>query len=762
MLRSMFSGLSGLRNHQVGLDVIGNNISNVNTVGYKSSRIQFTELLSQTIRGAASPIDSGRGGTNPIQVGLGVGTSAIDVSHSQGNLESTGSMSDLAIQGNGFFILSDGNAEAYTRSGAFSFDANGNMSHANGMKVMGWTADATGTIDRNSSIQAMTIPVGQTISANPTAQITYAHNLDSRSNMLGTPTLATGNSANVERVYGKYTGSTNAVDNSGNAFPISDVIGTHYINVQSETHTGMKNTLNGTETLAAQGVTQTDIDNFRVVVDGVSHSLTLSNGVSSTVNEVISAINSQVTGVTAELSNNSIKLTRNRAGLQFSVSAKDINDYDAGASNWKTTGIAANFFGGGSGKWAIHAKTVGAKSGLTTTDTLGGLNNANNLTLTVNGAPQTFNLVAAGVTAATTISGLIQKFNSWAQGIYGSGDNAVFMGLDINGSLYVADNSHDTAGYVSIADANAASAAGIADLFFSDVADWGADGTTSGKTSVSATISHSYEETDGGGTHIVPLSFSNGDATITGLDGVNIIGATPDGFKTGTMVLKTVPADTHVVSTSVFDSLGNSHTVSLTLTRTANNTWGWTASGIDTTGSGTLTFDSNGAIQSGASSGTITVGAQGGASSLSITPDFSSITQYADQSTMVHVKQDGYPNGALSTYSIDSNGTILGIYTNGLNQSIGQIAIAAFNNPGGLIKISDSMFMASNNSGSAQVGSASSGGRGALSAGTLEMSNVDVAQEFANMIIYERGFQANSKVISSGDDMLQTLVNMKR
>ncbi|MEI7943099.1 MAG: flagellar hook-basal body complex protein, partial [Candidatus Riflemargulisbacteria bacterium] len=108
------------------------------------------------------------------------------------------------------------------------------------------------------------------------------------------------------------------------------------------------------------------------------------------------------------------------------------------------------------------------------------------------------------------------------------------------------------------------------------------------------------------------------------------------------------------------------------------------------------------------------------------------------------------------------DGVIIGIYSNGLNQNIGQIGVATFNNPTGLLKGSDGMFITSNNSGAPQIGTANSGGRGTISAGTLEMSNVDIAKEFANMIIYQRGFQANSKIITTGDEILQTLVNMKR
>ena len=418
-----------------------------------------------------------------------------------------------------------------------------------------------------------------------------------------------------------------------------------------------------------------------------------------------------------------------------------------------------------------------------------GVDLTNTLVVTVGASTYTFDpteaVTSAALGAGSTVADLITKFNNWAQTSVGgggaglTGTNAIYMGhtgtgTTGSGKLYVAHNSNDTDGFISIADTTPADDDGIAELLFASVAgDWNtgadtvgegatfADTMTFGKKSAVATITHNFQEEDGGGTHYVDLAFSNGDSTITGLDGINII-ASDTGFKTGSMVINTVDATEHVVSTSVYDSLGAEHTVTLTLTKVGSNTWNWDASGIDTTGSGTLTFDSNGTIQSGASNGTISVGAQGGASSLSITPDFTTVTQFADPSTMVHTQQDGYPNGALSTYSIDANGEILGIYTNGLNQSLGQVAIAAFNNPGGLLKISDSMFISSNNSGEAQVGTANTGGRGGLSAGTLEMSNVDVAQEFANMIIYERGFQANSKIISTGDEMLQTLVGMKR
>ncbi len=848
MLRSMFSGLAGLSSNQTALDVVGNNIANVNTIGYKGSKIEFTELLNQTIRGASSPQDSGRGGTNPIQVGLGVGTSAITVSHQQGNLLSTGNMSDLALQGNGFFILGDGSSQTfYSRAGSFNFDADGYLVHSSGMKAYGWMADSIGTIDRNTSIQALSIPVGQTISANETTSIAYAYNLDSRSYTIGTPILASGNSANVAIVSGKFLGSVDDPATVAIEPTITDVKGTHSINVYAETHFGTNTALNGTQTLGDDlGVT--NVTSFRISIDGTDNTINLSNGTSSTVNELISAINSQLPGVTAILSGGKIELTRDSAGLNKHVYVYDSNALDedcfqglsstggtaatvtaseaedlwqylqdgnyidstgkviasaanialldlsavpdaGGGPDWdfsdletagktlltealdghitSSNGIATKIFGSGTKEWLPASSTMGTRASLTLTTALTGIVDTNDLAVTVDGetTPRTFDISAAGLSATSTIAELITEFNDWAK-TETTGTTLVpfYMGLNKDDKLFVTYETADADTPITIDDSAAAN--GICDTYFSktSVANWGTELAADknfDRISDTSYIEHSFARADGGGTYILPLTFDPTDTRITGVNGVTIT-ATSDGFKTGRFIMQTVPPTEHVTSTTVYDSLGNERTVTLTLSRTGDNTWNWDASGIEVTGSGTLVFDNLGVLQQGATSGTIAVGSQGGSNSLTITPNFSSVSQYADNSTMVHKNQDGYPNGSLSTYSISSDGVMIGIYSNGLNQNIGQIAIATFNNPAGLLKGSDGMFVSSNNSGDAQMGTANSGGRGTISAGTLEMSNVDIAEEFANMIIYQRGFQANSKIITTGDELLQTLVNMKR
>ena len=136
MLRSLYAGITGLRNHQLRMDVIGNNIANVNTVGYKASRVTFKELFNQTLQAASAP-QGGRGGTNPIQVGLGTTLAGIDVMHVQGPAEYTGGRTDLAIQGDGFFVLSGPDGQVYTRAGDFRLDAEGYLVNSDGYYVLG-------------------------------------------------------------------------------------------------------------------------------------------------------------------------------------------------------------------------------------------------------------------------------------------------------------------------------------------------------------------------------------------------------------------------------------------------------------------------------------------------------------------------------------------------------------------------------------------------------------------------------------------------
>ena len=409
MIRSMYSGVSGLKVHQNQMDVIGNNISNVNTTGFKGSRVTFKEMLNQTLSGASSP-QEGRGGTNPKQIGLGVQLGSIDTNMGQGSLQSTGKMTDMAIQGNGFFIVNDGSENYYTRAGNIDFDEEGYLVNtANGNRVQGWTADENG----------------------------------------------------------EFSGLT--VDNMG------------------------------------------DIDFDQTM--------------------------------------------------------------DANASSNITT----------------------------------------------------------------------------------------------DGNL------------------DASSAAG----------------------------------------------------------------------------------DTEII----FDSLGFEHDVNLELEKVSTNEWRLiNTNSVDINGNfptnagdfpHIINFDSDGIITGGQNLD-VTFDPGTGANTQTVTLDFSRLSQFAGDSTADVRTVDGYGEGELKDFTLNEEGVIIGSYDNGYNKDLARIGLANFANPAGLQKAGDTMFSVSNNSGDPQVGAAGVGGRGTISSGTLEMSNVDLAEQFTKMITSQRGFQANSKMITTSDEMLQGLVNMKR
>ena len=177
MMRSLFSGVSGLKNHQTRMDVIGNNISNVNTTGFKSSRVTFSDMLSQNLSGASAP-DGNRGGTNPKQIGLGSSVASVDLLFTNGSVQSTGKNTDLCLSGSGLFVVKDNSGTYYTRNGAFEFDAEGNyVLPGNGLFVQGWTAE-NGVLNTTGPIGNIVVKAGKTMEASATENVTYTNNLD--------------------------------------------------------------------------------------------------------------------------------------------------------------------------------------------------------------------------------------------------------------------------------------------------------------------------------------------------------------------------------------------------------------------------------------------------------------------------------------------------------------------------------------------------------------------------------------------------------
>lgn len=475
-MRSMFSGVSGLRAHQLKMDVIGNNISNVNTVGFKSQRATFQEVFNQTIKGASSP-QLGRGGTNPQQIGLGISLSSIDTFHIRGAVQRTDNNTDLAINGDGFFILSNSSDflnRTYTRAGNFKLDEYGNLVASNGYRVLGYMEDEErnpapdGSTVLKGVMEGIVISKSKSFPAMATDSATMEGNLDK--DLARVPASATDETALQQ-----------------------------YINFNPD------KTLN-------------------------------------------------ITG-----------------GVQFRETTSVFYDSLGGQHKVKFTFIRG---------------------------------------------------LADGTTAGSD--------NEWG---------VIIQNLD-DMSFFAKDDS-----------------------------------TTVGDPP-------SLDEI------VIPIQFDSDGKIITN-----------DPDKASKITLK--------------------------------------ISGQDANGN--QLFDD-----------------------MEIDVNFEGLTQFANDSTASITNKSGYPQGYLDTFSIGQSGEIFGIFTNGESRVIGQIALAAFKNPAGLEKTSENMYQVSPNSGEPIYGIPGSSGLGALNPGTLEMSNVDISAEFTEMITTQRGFQANSRIITTSDEMLQELVNMKR
>ncbi|MGI5915274.1 MAG: flagellar hook protein FlgE [Anaerolineae bacterium] len=250
--------------------------------------------------------------------------------------------------------------------------------------------------------------------------------------------------------------------------------------------------------------------------------------------------------------------------------------------------------------------------------------------------------------------------------------------------------------------------------------------------------------------------------------GINEARATATVNFQGNLDTNTAVGDSITSSVAMYDSLGNLHMLEMTLTRTGVSEWTWGLSTTDpavtdVTLAGTdLTFDSSGFLVPGTPPPSVQITYDNGADAGQIDLNLSAVTQLNQLGKVNAVSQDGLAPGSLIDFGIGERGEVIGLYSNGLSRVIGQIALAEFGNPAGLIRAGGNLFLPSANSGLAQIGVAGDGARGSISAGFLEMSNVDLAREFTDMIVAQRGFQANSRVISTSDEVLQELVNLKR
>jgi flagellar hook protein FlgE len=552
----MFSGVSGMRNFQYELDVIGNNISNVNTVGFKGSRVTFQTALLQTLKAARAP-QNNVGGTNPIQIGLGSQLATMDKVMTQGSFQNTGRKLDLAIQGDGFFVLSDGQGYYYTRAGALDVDMKGTLIHSStGMKVQGWIAiqdPTTGQryIDTNQPIGDIVISAGMTMPANATTSARMEGNLNSTSGIM--PFAMTVTDDNGQQRTVRFVFSKTNTDFARQNGPFTEN--------QSYTWRAYdeNNNLLGTSYIV--------VNQFGRVVDSGLSEVVVAPGASISIP-----------------SSGELRFYESDSPSNFVTAKFESPRYVTAVEVYDTLGNPYSLY--------IEFIRLGQFQGIR---------------------------------------------NAWIWRVYTASGEPIRY-IDANGQT-----SYNTTPYVG----------GVVDF--------------------------------------------NESGRLSTLYGITWDEATQT-FQVSDSELRTIQFDA-------------SHM-----------------------GDGTVT----------------------------INLDLTSLTQFAGANSAAFTYQNGNALGTLQSFAINEAGQIIGTFSNGLTDLLGQVALAVFNNPAGLTEIGNSLYVPSANSGLAQIGAAGTGGRGTLIPGALEMSNVDLAEEFTKMIIAQRGFQANARVITTADTILGELVALRR
>lgn len=711
MLRSMYSGITGLRNFQDQLDIVANNIANVNTVGYKGSRATFQTTLFQTLSAGNAPQNQ-LGGTNPMQIGLGSQLASIDKLMTQGSPMSTGKATDLMIQGEGFFILSDGIGQYYTRAGNFTRDYNGFfVDPASGMKLQGWTAkidqEGNRTIDTNDPIGDIQISSGQVMAAKQTSFIRLAHNLNAGAGIQDTTIVV--KSTTGENIPVKFSFKRDMSEENKD-----------------------KNVYNWTASVVGS--------EYKFAVDDGSGNLTSTNQISGKVElddtgNVISWVN---------YNGNGDPLAESKISI-YDINGEIVDQYGDSVEVDITTSSGDPGIATLTGSIRVTDNTTGETVYYDPENIDIDITTPPNLTITLNieGAPVT-PVVFNGTMTGNTVA----DFNNLLSTGITSG-NYTLTGLRLTGA----------------SDADTIDGQGFTGL---------------------KSVREMIQPPSGGAIRFTDLN-------------------NPTNFSEANYISPSV-----TTSTVVYDSLGNPYNTYLKFTKIDANTWYWkaeledgtplyktTADGqlLDDPAEGVIAFDSNGNIAAtqwkinpdGTIDQTIGDGDDGaagfwfdpaelgaalnpsvdpqsaaGAGPVNVSINFQELSQFFAENSIAVTEQDGNAQGTLDSFAINTNGQIIGSFTNGLTAPLGQVALATFNNPEGLSATGNSMYAMSSNSGLPQVGVSGVGGRGSINPGALEMSNVDLAEEFTNMIIAQRGFQANSRSITTADAILNELVNIKR
>ncbi|ECP7018344.1 flagellar hook protein FlgE [Campylobacter jejuni] len=856
MMRSLWSGVSGLQAHQVAMDVEGNNISNVNTTGFKYSRADFGTMFSQTVKIATAPTD-GRGGSNPLQIGLGVSVSSTTRIHSQGSVQTTDKNTDVAINGDGFFMVSDdgGLTRYLTRSGDFKLDAYGNFVNNAGFVVQGWNINwDTQSIDSSRTPQNIFIDPGMHIPAAQSTEVAIKANLNSGLN-IGTasrPLYSLDSVHGFNQKTGEtkdendtgttqfYTTSKNAVEvtekgvDAGSLFNANGQglnlrdgqgIWVSYADAKYSTNQLGFNAFdpnlhqNQTAAFWGNGNQKTRLD---IVINGV----VIQNYTIGSIDEAIAYINTftaptdarQGTGVRAVknadgsgidfVNDNADGTTDNMKNINLVVNANNtageawtatwnaatntFNQYTQiqqnNASLWTATGGQAgtqnNLTGGRSAQIITAHKYIYSSSPQTLPPMYnpdGGFNyipgtNAqppawNGTDAATIGSQNYYNAVMNGSLLNTNIRTfhttedlreLLQRDARYGVDYDGSGK---FAAADVNENVKVVVNS---SGAFSLTNVNKTSNSPTL------TAPGGQGPLNFGPHNMNFNIT-AY--TDERGTVSTNDAFTK---IFKGLDG---------SFPAGNQVKQSelLKLSAFSAGLEIYDSLGSKHTLEVqfvkqSTTQDGGNEWQMIIrvpepAEINTTGEGpnniivgTARFNNDGSL-SNYNPRTINFSPNNGAApnqqiklSFGTSGSNDGLVSSNSASTLTGQATDGYTSGNLKPDAIrvDDKGNILGEFTNGKTFAVAKMAMASVANNSGLEEIGGNLFKVTANSGAIVVGEAGTGGRGEMKTSALEMSNVDLSRSLTELIIIQRGYQANSKTISTSDQMLQTLIQLKQ
>lgn len=851
-MRSLWSGVSGLQAHQVAMDVEGNNISNVNTTGFKYSRADFGTMFSQTVKIATAPTD-GRGGSNPLQIGLGVSVSSTTRIHSQGSVQTTDKNTDVAINGDGFFMVSDdgGLTRYLTRSGDFKLDAYGNFVNNAGFVVQGWNINWDDqTIDSSRTPQNIFIDPGMHIPAAKSTEVAIKANLNSGLN-IGTSSR---NLYALDSVHGWntktqraedendtgttqfYTTSKNAVEvtekgvDAGSLFNANGTglnlregqgIWVSYADAKFTTdRANGANVFDPNLTVAQQNnVIFWGNKDISVTLDINLNGVRIQNDNIRSLDEAIAYINT-FTAPTDTRDGTGVKAVKKAdgSGIEF------VNDNaDGTTDNMKNIDLTVNV-----GNSAGERNTINYDANTGVFSPQGGnLTTAQNDTDWIAGAaqvgqPQNVKVVTAhkyiyssnpvtippminpdggpafqpnngnrptdpasanywdaiqGSLKNTTertfrttedLRELLQRDARYGVDYNGSGiiDNATptFDANDINQAVKVVVTEN---GNFAISNANETST-------IPANAGAGANAATTNPKNMSFNIT----------------AYSNKQGTVSTNDAFTKIFKAFDGpLVIGNQIKESEQLKLSAFSAGleIYDSLGSKHTLEVqfvkqSTTQDGGNEWQMIIrvpepAEINTTGEGptniivgTARFNNDGSLAS-YTPRTINFSPNNGAApnqqiklSFGTSGSNDGLVSSNSASTLTGQATDGYTSGNLKPEAIrvDDKGNILGEFTNGKTFAVAKIAMASVANNSGLEEIGGNLFKVTANSGNIVVGEAGTGGRGEMKTSALEMSNVDLSRSLTELIIIQRGYQANSKTISTSDQMLQTLIQLKQ